>query len=83
MATKGLVMSVTARVRKTVKTRINEIGRLRQGDFIYFYFYKILLVMIVTTGDRNTVKTSINGIGRWTQDAPEGAVALAEGLRTS
>ena len=39
--------------------------------------------MIVTTGDRNTVKTSINGIGRWTQDAPEGAVALAEGLRTS
>ena len=46
-------------------------------------FYKILLVMIVTTGVRKTVKTSINGMGRWRQDAPEGAVALADGLRTS
>ena len=45
--------------------------------------YKILLVMIVTAGVRKTVKTSINGMGRCRQDAPEGAVALAEGLRTS
>ena len=39
--------------------------------------------MIVTTGVKKTVETSINGMGRWRQDAPEGALALADGLRTS